>query len=82
MLDKKFLKVLLYSLWLKHWIGFLGRFLGGHSRRFEELPSGVRQAQSVLLWIDWLTLGKASEPGVKMEMGAGEVWGERQSWGM
>lgn len=61
-------------------MGFLGRFLRGVSRRLEELPSAMRQAQSVLLWMDWLTFGEASEPGdsVKMEMGAGEVWAESQ----
>lgn len=80
MLDNKFLKVLLYSLWLKHWSGFLGRFLRGLSGRLEQLPSGTRQAQSNLLWMDWLTFREASEPGdsVKMEMGAGEVWAESQ----
>lgn len=40
----------------------------------------MRQAQSNLLWMDWLT----SEPGdsVRMEMGAGEMWAESQWWGM
>lgn len=50
-------------------VDFLGRFLRGLSRRLDELLSGMKQAQFILLWMGWLTFRGAFEHCSSVEVG-------------